>query len=255
MNKNGDGEVDVIEGLSQSCDVFYYQAGDKSGVDTLAQYAMGSGLGKKTGIILENEKKGLIPTSIWKKKRYKEAWQGGETLSIAIGQGYNLVTPLQMAVFIAAVGNGGTLYRPRIVKTIEDKPNSSIKKIEPEITGGLPASKETLQIVKKGLYKVVQDERGTARRIRLKNVEIAGKTGTAQVFSIKKGEVIETEDLEYSLRDHAWFVCYAPAENPVIAISVIIEHGEHGSSTAAPIAGELIEQYMKVLSTKVSLSE
>ncbi|MBU2629252.1 MAG: penicillin-binding protein 2, partial [Proteobacteria bacterium] len=112
-NKNGHGELNVINALVQSCDVFYYQAGDKSGVDTLAQYARGCGLGKKTGIMLENEKKGLVPTSAWKKERFKESWQGGETLSIAIGQGYNLVTPLQMAVFIAAAGNGGTLYRPR----------------------------------------------------------------------------------------------------------------------------------------------
>ncbi|MCK5350863.1 MAG: penicillin-binding protein 2, partial [Desulfobacula sp.] len=243
--KQGHGELSIIDALAQSCDVFYYQAGVKAGVDALAQYARGSGLGKKTGIMLENEKKGLIPTSIWKKKRYNESWQGGETLSVAIGQSYNLVTPLQMAVLMAAVGNGGTLYRPRIVKTIEDSHGKIIKKIEPQITGGLPASKETLHIVRTALLKVVQGKRGTARGIRLKNVEIAGKTGTAQVFSIKKGEKIDTENLEYSLRDHAWFVCYAPADNPVIAISVMIEHGEHGSSTAAPIAGALIEQYIK----------
>jgi len=253
--KHGHGELSIIDALAQSCDVFYYQAGEKVGVDALAQYAMGSGLGKKTGIMLENEKTGLIPTSVWKKKRYNESWQGGETLSIAIGQGYNLVTPLQMAVLLAAVGNGGTLYRPRIVKTIEDSHGKIVKKIEPEITGGLPASKETLNIVKNGLLKVVQGARGTARGIRLKNVEIAGKTGTAQVFSIKKGEKIKTEDLEYSLRDHAWFVCYAPAQNPVIALSVMIEHGEHGSSTAAPIAGALIEQYMQGFLIKDGLTE
>lgn len=253
--KYGHGELSIIDALAQSCDVFYYQAGEKVGVDALAQYAMGSGLGKKTGIMLENEKTGLIPTSVWKKKRYNESWQGGETLSIAIGQGYNLVTPLQMAVLMAAVGNGGTLYRPRIVKTIEDSHGKIVKKIEPEITGGLPASKETLNIVKNGLLKVVQGARGTARGIRLKNVEIAGKTGTAQVFSIKKGEKIKTEDLEYSLRDHAWFVCYAPAQNPVIALSVMIEHGEHGSSTAAPIAGALIEQYMQGFLIKDGLTE
>lgn len=251
-NKYGHGEVNVIEGLTQSCDVFYYTAGDKVGVDALAQYAKGSGLGKKTGIELENERKGFIPTSEWKKERYNETWQGGETLSIAIGQGYNLVTPLQMAVFIAAVGNGGTLYRPRIVKTIEDSHGKSIKEIEPEITGGLPASKETLNIVKKALLKVVEDDRGTAKRIRLKHVQIAGKTGTAQVFSIKKGDKIETGDLEYALRDHAWFICYAPAEKPVIAISVMIEHGEHGSSAAAPIAGALIQQYIKDPSANVT---
>ncbi|MBC2705917.1 penicillin-binding protein 2 [Desulfobacula sp.] len=253
--KQGHGELSIIDALAQSCDVFYYQAGVKTGVDALAQYARGSGLGKKTGIMLENERKGLIPTSIWKKKRYNESWQGGETLSVAIGQSYNLVTPLQMAVLMAAVGNGGTLYRPRIVKTIEDSHGKIIKKIEPQITGGLPASKETLHIVRTALLKVVQGKRGTARGIRLKNVEIAGKTGTAQVFSIKKDEKIKTEDLKYSLRDHAWFVSYAPAQNPVIAISVMIEHGEHGSSTAAPIAGALIKQYTQDLSTEETLTE
>ncbi len=241
--KYGHGNMDVIDGLTQSCDVFYYQAGIKTGVDTLAQYAIGCGLGVKTGITLDNERKGLVPTSAWKERRFNEPWQGGETLSIAIGQGFNLVTPLQMAVFIAAVGNGGTLYRPRIVKTIENSDGKIVKKIDPEINGGLPASKETLEIVRRALLNVVQGDRGTARRIRLKNVEIAGKTGTAQVFSIKKGEEIDFENIEYSRRDHAWFVCYAPADNPVIAISVMIEHGEHGSSAAAPVAGALIKQY------------
>lgn len=253
--KGGHGEVNVIESLEQSCDVFYYQAGIKAGVDALAQYAFGSGLGKKTGIILENERKGLIPTSAWKKKRYKESWQGGETLSIAIGQGFNLVTPLQMAVVVAAVGNNGTLYRPRVLKTIQDSHGNIIKKIEPEITGGLPASPETLDLVKEGLFRVVQGKRGTAKGIRLKGVEISGKTGTAQVFSIKKGEKLDTENLAYSLRDHAWFICYAPALNPVIAISVIIEHGEHGSSAAAPIAGALIKQYIPDASIPESLTE
>ena len=245
----------MIQAIEQSCDVFFYQAGIKVGVDKLAQYATGCGLGKKTGIVLENEKNGLIPTSAWKKKRYRESWQRGETLSIAIGQGYNLVTPLQMAVLIAAVGNGGTLYRPRIVKTIKDGHGLVIKKNEPEITGGLPASKETLDIVRNGLLKAVQGGRGTARRIRLKNIEIAGKTGTAQVYGIKKDDKRELKDLKYSLRDHAWFVCYAPAKNPVIAISVLVEHGEHGSSTAAPIARALIEQYIQLPLIKKILPE
>lgn len=245
--KDGHGKMKVIDALEQSCDVFFYQAGEKTGVDALAQYAKGCGLEKKTGINLANEKTGLIPTSAWKKKRYNESWQGGETLSIAIGQGFNLVTPLQMAVFIAAVGNKGALYRPRIVKTIKNSKGKVIKRIEPEITGGLPADKKTLNIVRNSLLRVVHGSRGTARGIKLKEIKIAGKTGTAQVFSIKNREEKKTEqELEYGLRDHAWFICYAPAENPVIAISVLVEHGEHGSSTAAPIAGALVEQYIRI---------
>lgn len=239
----GHGEVNVISAIAESCDVYYYQAGDKVGVDTLAQYAFGSGFGKKTGIRLANERSGLIPTSEWKRSRFNEAWQGGETLSIAIGQGYNLVTPLQMAVFTSAVGNGGRLYRPRIVRQIRDSHGNLVRKIDPEIIGGLPAGEDTLRIVKEGMLQVVHGERGSARGIRLKEVEIAGKTGTAQVFSVKKGETIDVDNLAYKLRDHAWFISYAPAQNPVIAVSVIIEHGESGSRTAAPIAGELIEHY------------
>jgi penicillin-binding protein 2 len=160
-----------------------------------------------------------------------------------------------MAVLIAAVGNGGTLFRPRIVRTIKDGYGVLVKKIEPEITGGLPASKETLKIVRKGLLKAVQGQRGTAKKIRLENIEIAGKTGTAQVYSIKKNDKRKTEEMKYSLRDHAWFVCYAPADNPVIAIAVLVEHGEHGSSGAAPIAGALIEEYIKGSLSKKTLPE
>ena len=243
-NRNCHGEMNVVDAIAQSCDVFFYQAGEKIGVDSLAQYANGSGLGRSTGIKLAHERQGLIPTSAWKKNRFNEAWQAGETLSISIGQGFNLVTPLQMAAFIAAVGNGGTLYRPRIVTSIVDSDGNVVKSIQPEITGGLPASKGNLALVQKGLLEVVQGDRGTARRIRIKGIDIAGKTGTAQVFSRKAGEKFDNEAVERTLRDHAWFVCYAPAEAPKIAIAVIIEHGEHGSSAAAPVAGALIEKYL-----------
>lgn len=248
-NRHGHGEVNVVDSLEESCDVFYYQIGEKISVDTLADYARGCGLGQATGIALAHERRGLIPTAAWKKKRFKEAWQGGETLSISIGQGFNLVTPLQMAVFTAAVANGGTLYRPHIVNNIQSDDGTVLKENEPEIVGNLPASKETLALVKKGLFKVVQGDRGTARRIRIKGVDIAGKTGTAQVFSRKKGEKFENEKLARKFQDHAWFVAYAPAENPQIAISVIVEHGAHGSTAAAPVAGKLIRQYLKVSET------
>ena len=243
--KWGHGKMDVVDALEQSCDVFFYHTGEETGVDALAQYARGCGLGRITGIELENERAGLIPTSSWKKKRYHVPWQGGETLSIAIGQGFNLVTPLQMAVFTAAVGNNGTIYRPRILKSVQAPGSSPVAVKEPEIIGGLPASRKTLGLVRKGLFNVVQGDRGTARRIRIKGVDIAGKTGTAQVFSIKKRDREKDEKLPYELRDHAWFVCYAPAQDPVIAVSVIVEHGEHGSTAAAPVAQEIIRTYLE----------
>jgi penicillin-binding protein 2 len=171
-------------------------------------------------------------------------WQGGETLSLAIGQGFNLVTPLQMAVLIAAVGNDGTIYRPRILKFLQMPGEDPVEIREPEILGGLPAGTETLRLVKQGLFNVVQGDRGTARGIRLKTVDISGKTGTGQVFSIKNRDRDQKEKLAYHLRDHAWFVCYAPSEDPEIAVSVLIEHGEHGSTAAAPIAGEIIKTFL-----------
>jgi len=252
-SRNGHGEMNVVDAMERSCDVYFYQTGEKLGVDALAQYANGAGLGRLTGIRLAHERAGLIPTAAWKKRRFKEAWQAGETLSISIGQGFDLVTPLQMARFIAAVGNGGTLYRPRIVKSVRDSKGTVIQDIEPEITGGLPVSKENLALVRKGLLNVVHGSRGTARRIRAKEYEIAGKTGTAQVFSRKAGEKFDNKKLGRTLQDHAWFVCYAPAENPKIAISVIIEHGEHGSSAAAPVASDLIRTYLGEIDPKISV--
>ncbi|MBF0232381.1 MAG: penicillin-binding protein 2 [Desulfamplus sp.] len=246
--KWGHGRVNIVQALEKSCDVYFYRAGEDLGVDTLAKYANGCGLGKLTHIELANERSGLIPTKAWKKRRFGTSWQGGETLSIAIGQGFDLVTPLQMALFISAVGNNGTLYRPRILKSIQGYNVSmdNSKEIKPEILGGLPASKQTLELVKEGLLKVVDSETGTARRIRIEGVDIAGKTGTAQVFTLKKSDRDSNRKFDRHLRDHAWFVCYAPAQNPVIAISVIIEHGEHGSTAAAPVASEMIRTWLEL---------
>ncbi|MDT8379791.1 MAG: penicillin-binding protein 2 [Desulfotignum sp.] len=248
--KHGHGQLNVVDALTQSCDVFFYLAGEKIGVDALAQYASGCGLGRATGIDLDHEREGLIPTSAWKRERFNEAWYPGETLSISIGQGFNLVTPLQMAVFTAAIANGGTLFRPRIVTTIKNVYGNGVEKIDPEIIGGIPAGKKTLDLVRQGMINVVEGDRGTARSIRIKQVELAGKTGTAQVFSRKTGEKFDNKKQVKTLQDHAWFVCYAPAQNPVIAISVIIEHGEHGSSAAAPVAGTLVKKYLGLLDSE-----
>lgn len=255
--KWGHGRVNIVQALEKSCDVYFYRVGELLGVDTLAKYATGCGLGKLTHIELSNERAGLIPTAAWKKRRFKTAWQGGETLSIAIGQGFDLVTPLQMALFLSAVGNNGTLYRPRILKSIQDYNGSMHSNLEmkPEILGGLPASRQTLKLVKEGLLKVVDSESGTARTIRIEGVDIAGKTGTAQVFSLKKSDRDSNRKLDYHLRDHAWFVCYAPAENPVIAVSVMIEHGEHGSTVAAPVASEVVRTWLQIKGIMPSVSQ
>ncbi|MBF0227042.1 MAG: penicillin-binding protein 2 [Desulfobacterales bacterium] len=242
--KWGHGYMDVVNSLSESCDVFFYHVGQKLGVDKIAWYAKQCGLGKPTNINLDYEASGLIPTSSWKKRRFGTPWQGGETLSIAIGQGYNLVTPLQLLVLISAVANGGTIYKPLILKRIETMEGNVLIENKPEIVGKLPVKKENLDIIRKGLWEVVNGKKGTARIVKVDNIEISGKTGTAQVVSRKKNEPSD-ENLPDHLKSHAWFVSYAPSVNPKIAVVVFIAHGEHGSSAAGPVAREIIKEYFK----------
>jgi len=242
--KGGHGKVNVVQALEQSCDVFFYQVGLKLGIDRLAWHAKACGLGVRTGIKLDLEKAGLIPTAAWKKRRFGIPWQQGETLSVAIGQGYNLVTPLQMAVLTAAIANGGTRYRPEILGRIETAAGERVYENAPEITGRLSISSKTLALVREGLFDVVQGKAGTARRIRTKGINISGKTGTAQVVALKDEEDDAKVSLQHRHKDHAWFVAYAPSESPQIAVSVIVEHGEHGSSVAAPIAKAMIQTFL-----------
>ncbi|MCP3955963.1 MAG: penicillin-binding protein 2 [Desulfobacterales bacterium] len=242
--KGGHGKVNVVMALEQSCDVFFYQVGLKLGIDRLAWHAKACGLGTRTGIKFDREKAGLIPTAAWKKRRFGIPWQKGETLSVAIGQGYNLVTPLQMAVVTAAIANGGTRYRPAIVDRIETAAGEQVYANTIEIAGQLSMNSATLALIREGLFKVVQGEAGTARRIRTKGIDISGKTGTAQVVALKSEEEQTETIVQDRHKDHAWFVAYAPSESPRIAVAVIVEHGEHGSSAAAPIAKEMILAFL-----------
>ena len=242
--KHGHGSVNVVQALERSCDVFFYHLGQKLGVDVLARYAQGCGLGSLTGIKLQDEARGLIPTSAWKKRRFGENWQGGETLSIAIGQGYNLTTPLQMAVLTAAVANGGRVYRPMIITQIKSIEGEILLKESPELMRKIPVSKATLEVVKQGLRAVVNSSHGTARRVADKNIIICGKTGTAQVVGRKKNTAEADPDQLPQHKAHAWFIGYAPADRPRIAVAALVEHGEHGSSTAAPIVAKIIKFYL-----------
>jgi len=242
--KSGHGKVDLEKAISQSCDVYFYQVGQKLGVDRLAWYAKACGLGTLTGIQLAHEKNGLIPTAAWKKRKTGVRWQGGETLSMAIGQGYNLVTPLQMAVLTSAVANGGIRYRPIILNKEVTAEGEIINRFEKQRMGKMPVSTSHMALIRRGLWEVVNGKRGTARVARLKDFEISGKTGTAQVFSRKTNENMKEEDIAYHLKSHAWFVAYAPPDKPVIAVVVLVEHGEHGSSAASPIARDVIQMYL-----------
>ncbi|MBW2176520.1 MAG: penicillin-binding protein 2 [Deltaproteobacteria bacterium] len=247
--RGGHGKVDIHRAIAESCDVYFYQVGEAVGVDRLAHYATAFGLGSPTGINLDNEASGLIPTSQWKRKRLGEPWQKGETLTIAIGQGFNLTTPLQMSSLVAAIANGGTLYRPVIVGSVETADGNVLQTGSPHVSGRLNISEKSLAIVRKGLWAVVNGKRGTARGSRLKGIEMSGKTGTAQVVAIKEpdreGGQTDKKEVEHRFKDHAWFVAYAPSADPTIAVAVIVEHGEHGSSTAAPIAKAVIQLYIE----------
>jgi penicillin-binding protein 2 len=243
--KGGHGKVNILKAVEESCDVFFYQVGERLGVDRLAWYAKAFGLGSPTGISLGQEAHGLIPTAAWKERRTGIPWQKGETLSVAIGQGFNLATPLQMAVVAAAVGNGGNRYQPMILDRIQSADGKIIKKNVPRLTGKLPISPVNLGLVKKGLWKVVNGENGTARGSHLADIDMSGKTGTSQVISSKEDETLAEEDIPIHQRAHAWFVAYAPSEQPTIAVAVVVEHGEHGSGAAAPIAREMIKTYLR----------
>jgi penicillin-binding protein 2 len=190
--EHGHGWVDLHKGLVESCDVYFYQLGQRVGVDRIAQYSRLLGLGQKTGVALDDEKSGLVPDSEWKRKRFGQPWYPGETPSLAIGQGYLNVTPLQMANMMAVLANGGTLYRPWFVRRVESLDGRIIQQYEPEKVRSVPLKQETLARVRNALRDVVSGESGTGGRARTPLAQIAGKTGTAQVVEFK-GQVIKSE--------------------------------------------------------------
>jgi penicillin-binding protein 2 len=241
--RGGHGNVNLHRALTESCDVYFYMVGQKLGVDTLARYANSLGLGTETGIELEHEKGGLIPTSEWKRMKYNEPWQPGETLSVAIGQGFNLTTPLQICRMTAAVANGGTLYQPQLIDRISDPEGEVLKSFAPIKEGNVLGSPATLELIREGLTAAVNDKHGTGSEARLDEITVAGKTGTAQVIRLARFKEVDEEKIPYQYRDHAWFTCFAPAEKPEIAVTVLVEHGSHGGSAAAPIAKAMLTTY------------
>jgi len=244
--KGGHGSVDLHKAIVESCDVYFYQAGQRIGVDRIAKWARAFGLGEKSGATLDDEKAGIVPDSEWKRKRFRQPWYPGETLSVAIGQGYLTVTPLQLANMMAALANGGTLYRPRVVDKIESVDGTVVREYGPEKIRTISLKPATLERLHKALADVVKGPGGTGAAARSSVVEIAGKTGTAQVVEMKGGAYVKSEQLAYFNRDHAWFVAYAPAQNPKIALVTLVEHGGHGGDAAAPLAKKVIEKYMEL---------
>ncbi len=235
----GHGTMDVSQALTQSCDVFFYTVGQRLGIDTIAAYASQFGLGRETAVELPSERIGIVPSTSWKIRARGEPWFPGETISASIGQGYVTVTPLQMAQLIAAVANQGRKYRPRVVRAIMERDTGTVRALPAAPAEALTVKPEVLEVIRRALADVVT--KGTATRARSSLVAIAGKTGTAQTAALRTGS---EDQVPKKLRDHAWFVAYAPTDEPRIAVAVLVEHMGHGGSAAAPLAKQLIEAYV-----------
>jgi len=244
---SGHGTVNLKRAIAESCDVYFYQVGQRVGVDRLARYAKMFGLGARTGIELEHEKPGIVPSSQWKKQRYGAKWHEGETLSVAIGQGYDLATPLQIALMTSVIANGGTLYKPSLVEEVIDPDGKMISKFKPEILSQITGQGNSLKLVREGMVEAVNGGHGTGRaaRVDLPGIIVGGKTGTAQVVRLAQYKHLKEENIPYEYRDHAWFTCFAPAINPEIVVTVLVEHGLHGGSASAPIAGKILTKYFE----------
>jgi penicillin-binding protein 2 len=254
--KNGHGMVNLHRAIVESCDVYFYNLGKMIGVDKLAWYARQFGFGAPTGVDLHRERGGLIPTKAWKLAKLKEPWQMGETISLAIGQGFNLVTPLQLVSAYAALANGGTLWRPRIIQQIETQDGRVLRAFDPEIKGRLPLSEKNMELLRDGFWGAVNERGGTGYALKRLGTDVCGKTGTAQVVGLPEDErARKMKRLSALQRDHALFVCFAPCghdRHPEIAVAVIVEHAGHGGTAAAPIARKVIDEYFESKKTLVN---
>jgi penicillin-binding protein 2 len=244
--KGGHGSVDMYKSIVHSCDTYYYILANDMGIDGISGFMAQLGFGQRTGIDIEGEAEGVLPSQAWKKKRFRkpeqQKWYAGETISIGIGQGYNSYTMLQLAQATAAVANNGVMYRPHIVKYITDAKTGEKTMIEPEPLRRLPFKQQNIDVIKKALVGVIKEGTG-ARAFAGAEYEAAGKTGTAQVYSLK-GETYVAGKVKERLRDHALFMAYAPADKPQIALAVVVENGGFGAQSAAPIARMVFDYYL-----------
>ena len=242
--KGGHGSVDLNRAITESCDVYFYRLASMLGIGHIHSFLQKFGFGEKSGIDLIGEKAGLLPSSEWKLAQKKQAWYPGETLITGIGQGYHQVTPLQLARATATLANQGKVVTPFLVDKIVDahgaRPGPEIHK---DVIGLKP---ENIKTVVDGMINVVHSAHGTAKGINTHiDYQIAGKTGTAQVLGIKQNAKYNENNIDFKFRDHALFISFAPASDPKIAVAVVVENGGHGGSVAAPIAGQIIKQYLQ----------
>lgn len=240
----GHGSVNMFKAIQMSCDTYFYGLATELGIDNISSFLSRFGFGKKTGIDLEGETSGLVPSQEWKMKRYKQIWYPGDTVSVGIGQGYNLVTPLQLAFATATLANNGVAFKPHLVKEVQSPRSSENRFIAKESLYDLNIDPKDLDLVRRAMVAVTQPG-GTAVFASLgAPYHIAGKTGTAQVVAMKQGEKYDASKVDERHRDHAWFIAYAPAEKPQIALAVLAENGGHGGGVAAPIARKVLDYYL-----------
>lgn len=242
--KEGHGSVDLFKSIVVSCDTYYYGLATELGIDNIYSFFSEFGFGKKTGIDMEGEVSGLMPSQEWKQKRYKQRWYAGDTVSVGIGQGYNLVTPLQLAYATATLANDGVAYRPHLLKEVQNSRTSEKQALATTLESNLNLNSEHLALVKSAMVAVTQPGGTAAKAGAGAPYTFAGKTGTAQVIGIKQGEKYIESKIQERHRDHAWFMAFAPFDQPKIALAVLVENGGHGSSTAAPIARKVLDYFL-----------
>lgn len=239
----GHGSLNVVDALKYSCDIFFYETAMRVGIDKIREMALRLGMGEPIHIGLDNEKGGIIPSKAWKKARYGTNWTQGDAANSGIGQGYVLVTPLQLATMLARVVNGGYAVQPTFIKPTEE----DLQKIK-----RLDISTRNIELVKQGMFEVVNGAGGTAGRAKfnIDGAQMGGKTGTTQVRRISMKErlsgIIRDEQLPWKLRNHAWFMGFTPVDNPKYAVAVIVEHGSSGSGVAAPIASQILQKALSL---------
>jgi penicillin-binding protein 2 len=238
--------MNLRDAITQSCDVFFYTLANSMGIDRIYEHLTRFGLGVQTGIDLENEPSGLVPSREWKRRNRDEPWYPGETVITGIGQGFLLATPLQLAMVAATLANRGERMKPSLLKSVVDTVSGTEQVREVELLDKISLSSEDYyDVVIGAMEAVVHGERGTARRSGLNaGYRFAGKTGTAQVIGIAQGERYDADEIEERFRDHAMFIAFAPVDNPRIAVAVIAENGGGGSTTAAPIARKVLDYYL-----------
>ena len=244
-NHGGHGRMDMVHAMAQSCDVYFYEIGSRIGIEKINTYAAKFGLGQRTGIILPNEKRGVMPDKVWHKKVHGRSWSIGDTYNTSIGQGDVMMTPMQLAVMYAAIFNGGMVLRPRILEHVETRSGDIIQRGSRQIIRSIEMDLTAVDLVRKGVEAVVNEKIGTAYyRGRSKNIVIAGKTGTAQVKRIHRN-VAKTEDDKFLEKDHALFAGFSPPDDPEIVVVAMAEHGEHGS-WVSPVVKAVIERYFEL---------